>query len=78
MGGFSISPAGRFSGKRVVRDSGHGSDVKYTIKVAGSFTAPTRAHGTYSLVWTSSSPKGDRSCHSGKQTWKANHVGSSK
>lgn len=74
---FAISSAGRFSGKRVVTSSGHGGEVTYTVRIAGRFTAPTRAHGTYSLSFTYSDGNTDRHCRTGKQTWKANHVGSS-
>lgn len=75
---FAISSAGKFSGKRTVHDSGHGGDVTYKIEISGRFSAPTKAHGTYSLSFTFASPEGDEHCHTGTQTWTANHVGESR
>src|SRR4051812_20322443 len=64
---FAISSTGSFSGKRVLRDSGHGGDVTYTIRISGRFTAPTKAHGTYSLSFTYASGKSDEHCHTGSR-----------
>jgi hypothetical protein len=65
-----VSDAGRFSVTRELTQSGgYHAATEWTLKVSGTFTAPTKAKGTFSMKEID--PRGSGGTHkSGKQTFK--------
>ena len=73
MKNLKVSSTGKFSGTRTISGttSKYGSTAKWTLKISGKFTTPTKAQGTFT-------GGGDRharrpeptTIRSGKQTFK--------
>ena len=72
---FRISKKGKFSGKRTLTANAHQQEYRFKVKITGRFTARTKAKGTFSE--TMSGAGAGQTCRTGKQTWKAPHVGDS-
>ena len=73
MKNLKVSSTGKFSGTRTISGttSKYGSTAKWTLKISGKFTTPTKAQGTFTAVGIIT--RGDSeptTIRSGKQTFK--------